>query len=125
MAVVCVAHVGMGMLKLPVPVLVGMPVELIGIDSLKVFGIVAVLVMGIAAARIVPVAMGMIQQLMAMPVAVLLAQQQHHAGGHQHCSYHEWRCGGITEHQHGEQSAYKWGRGEEHRLTGRAQAAQG
>jgi hypothetical protein len=83
MAVMGVTHVGMGMLNFPMEVLVGMPVGLIGIDSLKVFGIVAMLVMGITPARIVVVAMGMSQPVMVMPVAVLLLQQQQHTGGHQ------------------------------------------
>ena len=60
--------------QLVVPMLMGMPEGLIGRDTFQVVGLMAMLVMGIAAARIVPVAMGMIQQLMAMPMAVLFLQ---------------------------------------------------
>jgi cell division protein FtsN len=50
-----------------------------------------VLVMGIATAWIVAVAVGMMQSLMAMNVTVLLAQQQHDAGGHEPRSQQQGR----------------------------------
>ena len=83
MAVMGVAHMRVGMLQVPVAVLVGMPEGAVAGQALQVVGGVVVLVMGIAMARIVAVAMGMVQALVAMPVAVLLQQEQHHTGGHQ------------------------------------------
>lgn len=78
MAVMGVADVRMGMLNLLVAVLMGMPEGAIGGKPLEILRRVIVLVMGINAAllstRIVPVAMGMQQGFMAMPVAVLLQQ---------------------------------------------------
>lgn len=62
------------MFQLVVPMLMGMPEGLISSDTFQLLGLMEVLVMGITAARIVPVAMGMIQQLMAMPMAVLFLQ---------------------------------------------------
>lgn len=83
MAVMGVARMRVGMLQIPVTVLVGMPEGVITGQTQKLFRIVVVLVMGIAPEGIVAMAMGMMQDLMAMQVAVLLAQQQHHPSAHQ------------------------------------------
>ena len=83
MAVMGVAHMGVGMLQLPVAVLVGMPEGMIAGQIQQLFRGVVVLVMRIGTAGIVAVAMGMVQGVVAMPVAVLLAQQQHHPSAHQ------------------------------------------
>ena len=89
MPMVSVAHMRVGMLDLPVVVLMGMPEGAISGEPLQILGCVVMLVMGIAtallSARIVPVAMGMQQRFMAMPVAVLLQQQEHHPSPHQPC----------------------------------------
>jgi len=74
MPVMGITHMGVCMLQLPVTMLMGMPEGLISSDTFQLLGLMEVLVMGITAARIVPVAMGMIQQLMAMPMAVLFLQ---------------------------------------------------
>lgn len=85
MAVMGVADVRMGMLNLLMTMLVGMPEGPIGGEAFQILG--CVLVMGISMAllstRIMPVAMGMQQRFMAMPVAVLLQQQEHHPSTHQ------------------------------------------
>ena len=78
MPVVVVASVGMGVLKTPVTVLMGMPIRAFGGLASEIFRCMGVIVVGIAAPGIVAMAMGMAEQLMAMPVAVLLPQQQHH-----------------------------------------------
>lgn len=83
MAVMGVAHMRVGMLQVPVAMLMGMPEGAVAGQALQVVGGVVVLVMGIATMGIMAVAMGMVQEFVAMPVAVLLAQQQHHTGGHQ------------------------------------------
>ena len=86
MAVMGVAHMRVGMLQLPVAVLMGMPEGAVTGQALQVVGGVVVLVMGIATMGIMAVAMGMAQGIVAMPVAVLLQQQQHHPSAHQpHC----------------------------------------
>jgi hypothetical protein len=72
MAVVGVAHVGMGVLQLLMPMRMGMPEGLIHRKACKVFGCVVVAVMGVAAARIMVMAVGVANGLMPMPVAVLL-----------------------------------------------------
>ena len=83
MAVMGVAHMGVGMLQVPVAVLMGMPEGAVAGQTQQLFRGVVVLVMGIAMAGIMAVAMGMTQALVAMPVAVLLQQEQHYTGGHQ------------------------------------------
>lgn len=75
MAVMGITHMGVCMLQLFVPMLMGMPEGLIGSTTVQVFGLMAMLVMGITPVRIVMVAMGMAQPVMVMPVAVLLLQQ--------------------------------------------------
>ena len=72
MAVMGVAHMGMGVLQLLMPMRMGMPEGLIHRKACKVFGCVVMAVMGIAIARIMAMAMGMENGLMPMPVAVLL-----------------------------------------------------
>ena len=79
MPVVGVAHVGMGVLQAPVAVLMGMPERAIGGLASEIFRCMGVIVVGIASMGIVAMAMGMAEHLMAMPVAVLLPQQQQHA----------------------------------------------
>jgi hypothetical protein len=83
MAVMGVAHMRVGMLQLPVAVLMGMPEGVIAGLTQQLFRGVVVFVMGIGTAGIVAVAMGMAQGIVAMPVAVLLQQQQHHPSAHQ------------------------------------------
>ena len=91
MPMVGIADVRMAMLQHPMTVLMGMPEGAIGGEPLQVLGRVLVLVMGNATAWIVSVAVGMMQSLMAMNVTVLLAQQQHDAGGHQPRSQQQGR----------------------------------
>ena len=83
MAVMGVAHMRVGMRQLPVAVLMGMPEGAISGLALQIFRGVLKLVMGISTTGIVAVAMGMVHGFVAMPVAVLLAQQQHHPSAHQ------------------------------------------
>ena len=97
MAMVSITHMRVCMLQLVVPMLMGMPEGLIGRDTFQVVGLMAVLVMGIAAAWIVPVAMGMTQRLMAMPVAVLLPQQQQYTGGHQASGHQQLGGQGVPQ----------------------------
>ena len=91
MPMVGVADVGVGVLQLAMAVLMGMPEGVIAGQTLQLFRGVIVLVVGIATAGIVAMAMGMVQASMAMPVAVLLEQQQHHSGAHQPCSQQQGR----------------------------------
>jgi len=83
MAVVGVAHMGVGMFQFLVAVLMGVPEGAVGRLPLQILRSVSVLMVGVAAAGIVAVAMGMQERFMAMQVAVLLTQQQRHARGHQ------------------------------------------
>ncbi|MFN7228045.1 MAG: hypothetical protein ACK5UG_03220 [Synechococcaceae cyanobacterium] len=79
------------MLQLPVAMVMGMPKGAISRVPLQILLVVFVLVMGVAAVWIVAVAMGMVQGLMVMEVAVLLPQQQHDACGHQPRSQEQGR----------------------------------
>lgn len=87
MAVMGIADMRMGMLNLLMTMLVGMPEGPIGGEAFQILRCVIVLVMGnsmaLLSTRIMPVAMGMQQGFMAMPVAVLLQQQEHHPSTHQ------------------------------------------
>jgi hypothetical protein len=80
---------GVGMVHLPVAVLMGVPEGAIGEESLQLLGRMIVLVMGIATALLstwtMAVAMGMLHRFVAMPVAVLFAQQQPNPSAHQPC----------------------------------------
>lgn len=91
MPVMGITHMAMGMLQLLMLMFMGMPEGAIdrGIDEVRLC--VMVRVMGVAAARIVPVPMRMAQVVMAMPMAVLFPEQQHHSGGHQSRSHQECR----------------------------------
>ena len=124
-----VAHMRVGMLDLPVAVLMGMPEGAIGGKPLEILGCVIVLVMGIAtavlsSARIVPVAMGMQQRFVTMPVAVLLPQQQDHPGAHQPRRQQQGRGKGVPQNHNRKQRPHKRRGGEQHRLTGGPQIAQ-
>lgn len=83
MPVVSVAHMRMGVLKLLVAMLMGMPEGAIRGMPSQILGGVGMLVMGVAVAGIVAMAMGMAQSIVAMPMAVLFPQQQHHPRAHQ------------------------------------------
>lgn len=83
MPVVGVAHMRVGMLQFLMEVLVGMPEGAIGGQTVEILRRMLVLMMGIATAWIVAVAMGVLQRLMPMQVAVLLTQQQRNTDGHQ------------------------------------------
>jgi hypothetical protein len=72
MAVMGVAHMGMGVLQLLMTMRMGMPEGLIHRKPCKVFRRVLMAVMGILAARIMVMAVGVANGLMPMPVAVLL-----------------------------------------------------
>jgi hypothetical protein len=125
MPVMGITHVRMGMLQRPMPMLMGMPEGLISTNTFKLLGCMDVLVMGIAALRIVPMAMGMTQNVVVMPVAVLLPQQQQHTGGHQASGHEQLGCEGFAQDYQGEQGAHKWRRGEQHRFASRSEIAQG
>jgi hypothetical protein len=123
MAVMGITHMGVWVFQLFVPMLMGMPEGLIGSVTLQVLGLMAMLMMGIAAMRIVPVAMGITQRLMAMPVAVLFAQQEQHTGGHQASGHQQLRSQGVPQDEQGEQSADEGRGGEQHCLAGRFEIA--
>lgn len=119
MAVMGVAHMGVTMLERLVAVLMGMPEGAISGEALQIGRGMVVLVMGIAITGIVAVAMGMTQPLVAMPVAVLLAQQQHHASGHQHRGDQHGPGERIPQHHQSKQHPHERCGGEQHGLAGR------
>jgi hypothetical protein len=125
MPVMGIAPMGMGMLQLPMPMLVGMPEGLIGSNTFEILGFVAVGVVGISAARIVAVAMGMVEPLVAMQVAGLLPQQEQHPCSHQPGGDKELRGEGLPQHHEREQSSDERRRGKQLRLTGGPEIAQG
>lgn len=91
MAMMGIAHMRVSVLQLPVAVLMGMPEGSIGGVPRQILGGVCVLMVGVTAAGIVAVAMGMQERLMTVEMAVLLPQQQRHAGSHQSRSQQQGR----------------------------------
>ena len=99
MAVVDVAHMGVGMGRLVVAVVVGMPERAIGHPIAEIFRTVGVIVVGIGVMRVMAVAMGMAQGFVVMPMAVLFAQQQGHTAGHQSRGQAEGGGELVSQHQ--------------------------
>ena len=91
MPVMGVAPMGVGMLQRFVVMGMGVPERLIGGHAVHLLRCVVVVVMGIHPRGAVPMAVGVEQILMAMPVAVLLPQEQHHASGHQASRHQQLR----------------------------------
>ncbi len=87
-----------------------MPIGLIDSDAIEIIGLMVVHVMGGSAVGVVAVAMGMLQRVMAVQVAVLLLKKQHHA-----CS-HQLGCCGIPQNQQRKHRADERGTGKQHRL---------
>lgn len=113
-----VAHVRMAMLQLPMAVLMGMPEGVIAGQTLQLFLGVIVLVVRIATAGIVAMAMGMKQRVVAMPVAVLLEQQQHHSGAHQPRRQQQGCGEGFPQNDDRKHCPYERSGGEQHGFTG-------
>ena len=118
MPMVGVAHVRMAMLQLPMAVLMGMPEGVLAGQTLQLFRGVIVLVVRIATAGIVAMAMGMQQRFVAMPVAVLLAQQQHHSCAHQPRRQQQGCGEGFPQNDDRKHCPHERSGGEQHGFAG-------
>jgi hypothetical protein len=98
MAVMGVAHMGVSMGCVRVLMAVGMPERLIVGHPPEVVFCMGMVVMGISVAGVVAMAVGVLQRLVPMPVAVPLVQQQGYPACHQACRHCE--LGGECLSQH-------------------------